>query len=521
MKEDDFLRGFAKIVGAEKTLEEIEQKRLKEQRMLAGLSARFGIPVAVQESKEVPPSLIKQQPQYEPDDGSITEEQVEQITENVIPPMPELPAETIITQSVKQLYKTAPGEEQAEVSKIPDLLRRELDALKKTVTDLHSFSRRTSQMGGGGEVNFRYLDDVNRATMTPSNDNWVLEYDAATKKAQFTKDIGPIDTVRFDTAHVIDETEEGTLAWNAADKTLDLIHGGGVVQQIGQEQYYLVKNQTGSTITNGTVCMFSGAESTDGSRLLVTPMVADGTYPSLYIMGIATQDIPTGESGFVTSFGRVGDLDTTGGAENWQLGNILYADPFNNGKMTNVKPTAPNNVIPVAAVVKVDATGGQVFVRVTIEQRMLYARFSDTTDQSPVAIDTPYSITFNTSDVTRGFHVNGGILPTSTITAEESGYYRFNASLSLTSTNSSAKAFYVWMRKNGVDVPNSAKRQSVVGNGTYQVLNYNFTLSLDKDDTVEIMYATSDTSISIEAPAATSFCPAIPSVTLLITQIAL
>lgn len=521
MKEDDFLRGFAKIVGAEKTLEEIEQKRLKEQRMLASLGARFGVPVEIQEVKEVPASLIKQQPQHDVDDIPLAEEQIEQIVENVVPLMPELPVDTIVTQSVQQISKAPPGKEQVVLNQVPDVLRRELDALKKTVTDLHSFARRASQMGGGGEVNFRYLDDVNRATMTPSNDNWVLEYDATTKKAQFTKDIGPIDTVAFDTTHNDNGHSEGTLSWNSADKTLNLQHGGGVIQQVGQEQYYLIKNNTGSTITNGTVCMFAGAETSNNSRLLAAPMVADGTYPSLYIMGVATQDIEDGAEGFVTSFGRCGDINTTGGDEEWQLGDILYADPFNVGAMTNVKPTAPNNVIPVAAVVKVDATEGQIFVRPTVEQKMLYARFSDTTDQAPLLTNTPYAVTFNTTEVARGFHVDGGGLPTSTITAEDSGYYRFNASLSLTSTNSSAKAFYIWMRKNGVDVPRSAKRQSVVGNGTYQILNYNNTISLDKDDIVEIMYATSDTTISINSPAATAFCPAIPSVTLLITQVAL
>lgn len=39
-----------------------------------------------------------------------------------------------------------------------------------------------SQMGGGGEVWFKWLDDVNRNTMTQANDNFVLEYDATTKK---------------------------------------------------------------------------------------------------------------------------------------------------------------------------------------------------------------------------------------------------------------------------------------------------------------------------------------------------
>ena len=170
MKEDDLLRGFAKVVGAEKQLDEMEKKRQKEQRMLAGLSAKFGI------------TLKEDTAQYEQDDGPLTELQIEQIKESVIPPMPELPIDTIVTQTVQQISKAPPSKEQAAVDQIPDALRREIDALKKTVTDLHSFARRASQMGGGGEVNLRYLDDVARNTI---DDGLFLKYQSSSKKFVF------------------------------------------------------------------------------------------------------------------------------------------------------------------------------------------------------------------------------------------------------------------------------------------------------------------------------------------------
>ena len=372
---------------------------------------------------------------------------------------------------------------------------------------------------GSGEVNFRYLDDVVRSTMNDGNDNWVLEYDAASKKVQFTKDIGPIDTIRFNTDHVDDDIHEpGTLCWNAQDMTLNLHHPQGSRQQIGMEQYYPpVLNQTGSDIPDGTVVMFAGAEDTNDARLLIGPMVSDGTFPSLYTMGVVTGAIADGETGFVTTFGYVNDIDTS----MWNKGDILYADPAVPGGMTNVKPTSPNNCVVIAAVVRKDATTGRIMVRPTIEQRMMYGRFSDTTTHIPAATNTPYAITFDTSEVQRGFHRDGNGLPTSAITAEESGYYQCDATLSLTSKNSTSKAFYIWMRKNGVDIPKSARRQSVSGNGTYLDLNYHFTVSLNKNDYIQLMYAVDNTTIQIDAPNATSFCPAIPSATLLITQVAL
>lgn len=443
----------------------------------------------------------------------------------------EMLVEDILTEvEVPEVKPASQIHSQAEIDKYlkrdasfqqpdPDVVGKNVDEIRNKIKFLEKAIGRIAATGpGSGEVNFRWLDDVNRATMTDGNDNWVLEYDAATKKVQFTKDIGPIDSVMFDTNHDSSITHPvGTLSWNTADNTLNLQHSNAR-QQIGQEQYFPpVVNLTGSTIPNGTVCMFAGAEEFNNARLLTAPMVADGTYPSLYVMGVATHDIPDGGEGFVTSFGYVNDLNTS----MWNKGDILYTDPFNPGGMTNVKPTAPNNCIPIAAVVKKHATTGRIMVRPTVEQKMLYGRFSDSTDQSPDLPNHPHAITFNTTEVARGFHVDGNGLPTSTVTCEESGFYNIAVDLSLTSSNSSSKAFFVWLRKNGVDVPNSARRQSVSGNGTYQNLMYATTISLAKNDTIEIMYAVSDVTISINSPPATAFCPAIPSVSLLITQVAL
>lgn len=187
MNENDFLKNFAKVLGAESKFEEIEEKRQKEKRMLEGLSARFGVDLTEETVKEVPTTLISQ-PEPEPEPEPIAEEVivpklVEVITENVIPPLPQLPVDTIVSKSVKMISKAV--DTQSAVDKIDDPLRRELDAMKKTIADLHRYARNTSQMGGGGEVNLRYLDDVDRSAI---QDDKYLRYEASTKK--FTFDSG-------------------------------------------------------------------------------------------------------------------------------------------------------------------------------------------------------------------------------------------------------------------------------------------------------------------------------------------
>lgn len=302
------------------------------------------------------------------------------------------------------------------------------------------------------------------------------------------------------------------MGWNEQDGTIDVDMGlDGVVQQVGLEQYMVVRNNTGSTILDGQVVSFSGAAN---DRITGQLYTANSSAQPLYLIGIATMDIPTGTEGYVTTYGYVRGLNTS----SFNVGDILYASPTIAGGLTNVKPTAPNAVVPVAAVITKSATDGVIMVRPTIEQERPYGVFSDTTTQTAAAINTPYAVTFNTTDFADG-HSRG--TPTSRIVAATSGLYDYKFSLQFVSTNASAKEVYVWARINGTDVPNTATRISVTGNGVYFVAAWNFALSLNANQYFELMWATTDTSVSITAPAATAFCPAIPSAILTVNCVAL
>jgi hypothetical protein len=68
---------------------------------------------------------------------------------------------------------------------------------------------------------------------------------------------------------------------------------------------------------------------------------------------------------FVTTFGEVKQINTTGGAETWVQGDILYYNPLVTGGLTKTKPAVPNAITVVAAVVHVGASNGVLFVRPT------------------------------------------------------------------------------------------------------------------------------------------------------------
>jgi len=376
---------------------------------------------------------------------------------------------------------------------------------------LQRIQQQMSTIGGGGEVKFLRLDDVISSTKA---DNRLVEYDASSGKVQFTDVIGPIEQIHFNLNHSHDEERlVGTLCWDSSDQTLNLTHPGGVTQQIGQEYYVKIRNGTANTIMDGTAVQFIGADQGDSeARLLVGPMLADGTFPSLYALGITTQEIEPGEDGLVTVWGKIRELNTS----SFNVGDILYVSPDNAGELTNIKPTAPNNVIPVAAVLKKDETEGEIFVRPTIEQRMGYGRFARTTDQTAAELNTGYPIIFNDTEISNGVSIG---TPASRITVADSGFYQFDSSLQVTASSNKGVVL-VWFRKNGDDIPLSSRRTTVTNGDTF-TLHSTLQISLDANDYVEVVWAATASGILIDANPTPVIGPAVASVLLSVGQIQL
>ena len=448
-----------------------------------------------------------------------TEEKViEPIIEEKPIEEPRTPEES--QQGVEQYLKTLPKNSHSFQQPVEQQTDPEIKAIVNKLKFMEQWLGKISAAGpGSGEVNFRYLDDVNRGTMNPSNDNWVLEYDAATKKVQFTENIGALKTFLFNVAGPDTELLPGQLAWNPDEDCLDIRHADGSTLQTGLEQHMQVYNGTSNTLTNGAVVRFSGVNGEGDETPLVAPHIANGTIAPLYTVGVLTNNIAPDQIGRATTFGKVRNLNTTGSdvGETWVKGDILYVSPTNAGKLTKVKPTAPNIVVVVAAVLKVHPTEGKILVRPTIFPRLFYGSFADKIDQTAAAINTPYAVIFRTTDIANGHHIEND----THVVAENSGLYNYQFSIQFSSSNSSSKQVYVWARKNGVDVPDSATRMTISGNGVYMVAAWNFIISMNANDYFQLMWATTDLTAKIDAPAATAFCPAIPGVILTVTEAAL
>jgi hypothetical protein len=167
----------------------------------------------------------------------------------------------------------------------------------------------------------------------------------------------PVQKFTFNTSvNVLPNT--GEMAWNADDGTVDIGLTGGVVLQLGQET--LMKVKATATITNGQCIMATGADGNSG-RINAAPANGSGAVDGMFVIGIATQNIANNQTGFVTTFGVVKGVNTTGASvgESWAAGDVLYPHPSILGGLTKGTPALN---IPIALVLFA-GNNGSIFVR--------------------------------------------------------------------------------------------------------------------------------------------------------------
>jgi hypothetical protein len=144
-----------------------------------------------------------------------------------------------------------------------------------------------------------------------------------------------------------------------------------------------------------------------------------------------------------------------------------------------------------------------------------YGSFYDTTDQTAAVINTAYAMTFNATDISYG--VTRGT-PTSRIFVDRSNIYNIQFSAQFINTGGGAHRVWVWLRKNGVNVPDSATVVRTQGNNTEDVAAWNFLLQMNAGDYFELMWEVDNTGISLFSDPATAVHPAIPSIILSVTD---
>ena len=196
--------------------------------------------------------------------------------------------------------------------------------------------------------------------VNPPGTNNYVPYSGATANVELGEFGVEAGFITLDTTPTNTPTDQGTIFWDADDETVDIVLNG-YTMKIGEDLFYPVKNQTGSTIAKGVAVRFNGTLGASG-RLLIAPFIADGSVPSSRFMGVTAEEILNGEDGKVLYFGRIRGINTNAFNE----GDILYASTTVAGGYQTAIPVAPNNIVQVAAVVTKHVNNGTIFVRPTL-----------------------------------------------------------------------------------------------------------------------------------------------------------
>ena len=137
-----------------------------------------------------------------------------------------------------------------------------------------------------------------------------------------------------------------------------------------------------------------------------------------------------------------------------------------------------------------------------------YGNFFDTTTQDVVGVNTYQPIRLNTTE--RSNQVS--IATSSHIVVANSGVYNIQFSLQVDKTTAAGAHIYIWLRKNGLDVSNSATELAVQGTFSEVVAAWNFVVQSEANDYYELMWSATDSHIRLKAVGASAVVPAIPSV---------
>ena len=172
-----------------------------------------------------------------------------------------------------------------------------------------------------------------------------------------TGDISTPDSITFDTT-AAETSAVAKLFWDDGDGVLSNgLKGGNVTLQIGTQEFARVYNDSGTTLTKGQAVYISGAQ---GNRVAVKLARADVEATSFGTIGLVAETMANGAEGFIIVSGALYKLNTTG----LTAGATVYLSPTTAGALTTTKPQAPDQLVVLGWVERVDNIVGSIYVKV-------------------------------------------------------------------------------------------------------------------------------------------------------------
>jgi hypothetical protein len=199
-----------------------------------------------------------------------------------------------------------------------------------------------------------------------ATDNAITRFDGTTGKLVQNStvtldDNGNIinaNSLGLDTTPATVPTTVGTMSWDDGDGVpIVALKGGNVNLQVGTQELARVYNDSGTTLTKGQVVYISGSQ---GNRVAVRLARANVEATSFGTIGLVAETMTSGAEGFIIVSGALYKLDTSG----LIAGATVYVSPTTAGALTTTKPQAPDQLVVVGWVERVDNIVGSIYVKI-------------------------------------------------------------------------------------------------------------------------------------------------------------
>jgi hypothetical protein len=178
----------------------------------------------------------------------------------------------------------------------------------------------------------------------------------------------------------------------------------------------------------------------------------------------------------------VGGLENVGGEKELYINGTSSPSQIRTLKQgANISLTQNADTIEISAA---NATGVPLY----------YGSFYDTTTQTTTGGEQK-AMTLNNTILSNGISV----VNNSQIKVANAGIYNLQFSAQILKTQGGmVETMYIYLRKNGINIPDSNTAISLANNSTYIVASWNFVESLNANQYLELMWYTTDQHIQIQ-----------------------
>jgi hypothetical protein len=185
--------------------------------------------------------------------------------------------------------------------------------------------------------------------------------------------VNNVEYIDFNTGSVTPPWKSGRVFWDNVDGALSVYNAeADITLQVGQENWTRVRNNTGTTLTNGTVVRIIGSQGDAPTIERAQSIAKSGSINvDTQILGVATHDIEDNSFGYVTTQGLVRGLNTNA----FNAGDTLFVDTGSAGQLINIPPRSPYEIIPVGVCVNA-GPGSSGIIYVAVQQPLDFSDLS-------------------------------------------------------------------------------------------------------------------------------------------------